>query len=262
LLIVMDDITVKIIGRPELNNAVMIEGLPGIGFVGKLAADHLLDELKGKKFAELYSIFLPPQVIIREDGTVKLANNEFHYVKSNKKNGRDLIILTGDFQGITPDSQYKLSETSLDVAQQFNVNTIYTLGGLGTGNITPSPRVFGAATSKEMIGKLKEHGVIFKGGGGIFGASGLLIGLGQLRGIECACLMGETHGQIIDAKSAEAVLEVLTKILGIKVDMTKLEEKAKETEKEISEIGKMIATQKEALEREQKISDDIPSYIR
>ena len=110
----MDDITVKILERPELNNAVMIEGLPGIGLVGKLAADHLLDELKGKKFAELYSIFLPPQVVIREDGTVKLVNNEFYYVKGDD---RDLIILTGDFQGITPDSQYKISESMLDIAQ-------------------------------------------------------------------------------------------------------------------------------------------------
>ncbi|ODS36360.1 proteasome assembly chaperone family protein [Candidatus Altiarchaeales archaeon WOR_SM1_SCG] len=255
----MDEVTVKIIERPELNNPVMVEGLPGIGLVGKLAADHLLDELKGKKFAELYSVFLPPQVVIQEDGTVKLVNNEFYYVR---RNGTDIVILTGDFQGITPDSQYKISESTLDVAQQFNVKTIYTLGGLGTGNIVKKPKVYGAATSKEIIKKLKEYGVIFKGGGGIFGASGLLLGLGQLRGIECACLMGETHGQIIDAKAAEALLEVLTKILGIEIDMKKLEEKAKMTEREMNEISKMITSQREALEREQRISDDIPSYIR
>ena len=255
----MDDITVKIVERPELNNAVMIEGLPGIGLVGKLAADHLLDELKGKKFAELYSIFLPPQVVIREDGTVKLVNNEFYYVK---RDDRDIIILTGDFQGITPDSQYKISESMLDIAQDFNISTVYTLGGLGTGSIVRNPRVFGAATSKKMIEKLKEHGVIFKGGGGIFGASGLLLGLGHLRGVECACLMGETHGQIIDAKSAESLLDVLTKILGIEIDMTKLEDKAKETEKEMKAIGEMVALQKEAFEREREISKETPSYIR
>ena len=255
----MDDITVKITERPELKNTIMVEGLPGIGLVGKIAADHLIDELKASKFAEIYSVFLPPQVVIQEDGTVKLVNNEFYYVK---KDGVNLIILTGEFQGITPDSQYRLSEAILDVAQQFNVRTIYTLGGLGTGNIAKKPKVFGAATSKKMIEKLKEYGVIFKGGGGIFGASGLFLGLGQLRGIECACLMGETHGQIIDAKSAEALLHVLTKLLGIEIDMTKLEEKAKMTEKEMNEISKMITSQKEALEREQGISDEIPSYIR
>lgn len=255
----MDEVTVKILDEPELNNAIMVEGLPGIGLVGKLAADHLLDELKGKKFAEIYSIFLPPQIVIQENGTVKLVNNEFYYVKQDNL---DLILLTGDFQGITPDSQYKISEASLDIAQRFNVNTIYTLGGLGTGNITHEPKVFGAATSKEMVEKLKEYGVIFKGGGGIFGASGLLLGLGQLRGIECACLMGETHGQIIDAKSAEALLGVLTKILGIEIDMAKLEEKAKGTEKEMRAIDEMIGLQKEALERERRTSDEVPSYIR
>lgn len=255
----MQDVTLRILEEPEINNAVMIEGLPGIGLVGKLAADHLLDELKAKKFAEIYSVFFPPQVIIQDDGNVRLVNNEFHYVK---RNGRDIILLTGDFQGITPESQYMLSEQILDVAQKFNVKTIYTLGGLGTGDIVKIPKVYGAATSEKLIEKLKEYGVIFKGGGGIFGASGLILGLGKLRGIECACLMGETHGQIIDAKSAEAILELLTKLLGIEIDMAKLDEKAKMTEKEMAEISTMITAQREALEREQNISDEIPSYIR
>ncbi len=255
----MQDVNLNILNEPEINDAVMIEGLPGIGLVGKLAADHLLDELKSKKFAEIYSIFFPPQVIIQEDGNVRLVNNEFYHVKIN---GRDIIILTGDFQGITPDSQYKLSDKIIDVAQRFNVKTIYTLSGLGTGDIVKIPKVFGAATSEKLIEKLKGYGVIFKGGGGIFGASGLILGLGKIRGIECACLMGETHGQIIDAKSAESILEVLTKVLDIKIDMTKLKDKAKMTEKEMAEISGMITAQKEALEREQNISDEIPSYIR
>ncbi|PKP54606.1 MAG: proteasome assembly chaperone family protein [Candidatus Altiarchaeales archaeon HGW-Altiarchaeales-3] len=258
----MDDITIKIIEDLKLNDAILIEGLPGIGLVGKIAADHLLDELKGRKFAELYSVYLPPQVVIRKNGTVKLVNNEFYYVRQQSKDGRDIVILTGEFQGITPESQYRISDAILDIAKKINITTIYTLGGLGTGNITHEPGVFGAATSKEMIKKLKEHDVIIKSDGGIFGASGLILGLGKMQGIECACLMGETHGQIIDAKSAEALLIVLTKILGIKIDMTKLEEKAKMTEKDISAIDEMINVQKKEIEREMQLSKEIPSYIR
>ncbi len=40
---------------PQLRDPVFIEGLPGIGLVGKLAADHLIQELGAVKFAELYS---------------------------------------------------------------------------------------------------------------------------------------------------------------------------------------------------------------
>ena len=69
---------------PKLKNPIFIEGLPGIGNVGKLAVEHLIDFMKAKKFAELYSKDFPPQVFINPDGTVKLVNNEFYYWKTKK----------------------------------------------------------------------------------------------------------------------------------------------------------------------------------
>ncbi len=255
----METVIVKILEEPELNNPIMVEGLPGIGLVGKLAADHMLDELGAKKFMELYSPYLPPQVMILDDGTIKLVNMELHYWKGKKN---DLIFLTGEFQGITPESQYLLSEKILDLSKKLNVSKIFTLGGLGTGGITEEPTVFGATTNKGMIKELEAAGIVFKGGGAIFGASGLLLGLGMLRGIDGVCLMGETHGQIIDAKSAKAILKALTKILDIEIDMTELEKKAEDTEKQMSQVGKIISEQKKAIKKQQEFIEETPSYIR
>lgn len=257
----MDDVVIKVFEKPELKNPILIEGLPGIGLVGKLAADHMLEELKAKKFAELYSPFLPPQVSIRDDGTVKLVDMEFHYWKNpTKKN--DIILVTGDFQGITPDSQYQIAEKTLDFVEKFKIKRIFTLGGLGTGNITKSPQVFGAATDKKTVNEMKKYGIAFRGGGAIFGASGLLIGLGMQRGIDGICILGETHGQIIDAKSAEAVLNILTKIFGIEIDMTELAKKARETDEQMARMNKAIVEQKKAAQREQEFMEETPSYIR
>lgn len=255
----MEEMILNVLERPKLKKPVMIEGLPGIGLVGKLAADHMLDELKAKKFAELYSHNLPPQVMIQADGTVKLVNMEFYYRRGTKN---DLVFLVGDFQGITPDSQYRLSEKIIEFSQKLGVKRIYTLGGLGTGNITNSPRVFGAATDKKIVKEHEKYDIIFKGGGAILGASGLLLGLGMQHGIEAVCLMGETHGQIIDAKSAEAVLGVLTQIMGIKVDMSALVEKAKETEEQMRRISQMISATRDAEEQQKKFLSEPPSYIR
>jgi uncharacterized protein len=254
----MDDVVVNITERPQLTDAVLVEGLPGIGLVGKLAGDHMKDELKAVKFAEIHSPFLPPQVNIQDDGTIKLVNMELYYWKGS----RDLIFLVGDFQGITPDSQYQLAEAVLDVAQQFNVKRIYTLGGLGTGAITSSPRVFGAATNKGLVAEHEKYNIIFKGGGAIFGASGLLLGLAIPLNIEAICLMGETHGQIIDAKSAEAVLATLSNILGVQVNMGELEKKAKQTEEQLGQMSKVISNHKKAQERQQQMLNESPSYIR
>ena len=40
---------------PELNRPILIEGLPGIGNVGKIACDFLCEKIDAKKFATIYS---------------------------------------------------------------------------------------------------------------------------------------------------------------------------------------------------------------
>ena len=113
----MDYVTIRYVTKkPKLNNPLLIEGLPGIGNVGKLAVEHLIDSVKATKFAELYSKDFPPQVFINIDGTVKLVNNEFYYWKAKKRNQRDLVLLTGDYQGLSSQGQYELVEKILDIA--------------------------------------------------------------------------------------------------------------------------------------------------
>ncbi|HEC95900.1 MAG TPA: proteasome assembly chaperone family protein, partial [Euryarchaeota archaeon] len=47
--------------KPKLKNSILIEGLPGVGLVGKIAVDYMISELKAKKFADLYSPYMPHQ---------------------------------------------------------------------------------------------------------------------------------------------------------------------------------------------------------
>src|SRR5439155_22622261 len=71
---------------------------------------------------------------------------------------------------------------------------------------------------------------------GIVGASGLLLGLGRLYDMNAVCLMGETSGYFVDPKSAHAVLEVLTKYLGIEISFNELETKAKQIDQITSKL--------------------------
>ncbi|HYS71635.1 MAG TPA: PAC2 family protein, partial [Thermoplasmata archaeon] len=50
------------------------------------------------------------------------------------------------------------------------------------------------------------------------------------------CLMGETSGYFVDPKSAQAVLEVLTKVLDIKIDFADLESRAKQIDQITSKL--------------------------
>ncbi len=232
----MEKIILNQTKRPRLNSPILIGGLPGIGNIGKIAAEYLIDKLKMEKMADLYSQYLPPQVFIGDDGLTHLVKNSIYYKKLTGKS--DLMILVGDFQGTTQEGQYELSYMVLELAKKFNVSAVYTLGGYSTGKISETPRVLGAVTDLSLQNTLEDGGVVFpKGepGGGIVGSAGLMLGLGkELFEINGACLMGETSGYFADPKGAREVIKVLSKLLGIEIDLNDIEERSKQIE-EITE---------------------------
>jgi uncharacterized protein (TIGR00162 family) len=251
----MDEIIMIASERPELNEPILVEGLPGVGNVGKLAAEHLVDQLKATKFAEIHSKYFPPQVLLDDDGVIRLVSNDLYYVRGEGERP-DLIILVGDYQGLTPEGQYELSDFMLKVAVDNKVRRVYTLGGYGIGRMVDNPRVLGAATSVQLVEEMKENGVVFsKGepGSGIVGASGLLLGLGKIRGVEAVCLMGETSGYFVDPKGAEAVLRILSTLLKVEVDFSALQDKAQQ-------IDVITSKLKEAEEPQEKRREDL-GYI-
>ena len=62
----MEKTFVKEVEQVKLDNPVLIEGLPGLGMVGRIATRYLAKELKAKKFAELYSPHFPYYVLVNK----------------------------------------------------------------------------------------------------------------------------------------------------------------------------------------------------
>lgn len=235
----MEDVLIRISDKVELRDPVLVEGLPGVGTVGKLAADYLREKLGAKPLATIYSKFFPPQVYVSEEGLTRLVSQDLSYRKGTKAGERDLLILGGDYQGISPEGQYELTHRVLEYCHQLGVKELYTLAGFAQGHVVEEPRVLGAATSMARVEAMKKFGVVFSRndpGGGLIGASGLFLGLGKTFGMEGVCLMGETSGYFVDPRSAEAVLKVLVQVLGLTVDFSDLEAKAKEIDRIASKI--------------------------
>lgn len=226
----------KVQERPILYKPVLIEGLPGIGNVGKMTAEYLIEKLNAKKFADVYSDNFPYHVFINKKSVVELPKNEFYFYKGEK---HDLVFMTGDFQSMTPQGHYEISKAILDFSKNLGVKKIITVGGYGVEGIPSKPKVLGAVTSENVIPEFEKLGVIFEDGervGMIVGASGLLLGLGKLQKMEGICLMGETFSRpmFTDARSAKAVLEILAEYFNIQIDMNDINTKAKELDKAIS----------------------------
>jgi uncharacterized protein (TIGR00162 family) len=230
----MEDVLVRLTEKVTLKDPILVEGLPGVGNVGKLAVDYLREKLGASAFGTIHSKFFPPQVYVSEQGIIRLVSNDLFYSRAAGPGQRDLIILGGDYQGITPEGQYELTDKVLALSAQMGVKEVFTLAGFAQGHLVEGPRVLGAATSMERVEEMKKYGVVFSRndpGGGLIGASGLFLGLGRIYGMEGVCLMGETSGYFVDPRSAEAVLRVLAKTLNLEVDFTELEHKAKEIDR-------------------------------
>ncbi|MBI2657438.1 PAC2 family protein [Candidatus Woesearchaeota archaeon] len=242
---------------PKLNNPIFIEGLPGIGNVGKVAVDFLIDELKAKKLYEITSYTFPHSVFVNEDNLVELPIVEIFYKQSSGK--RDLLLLGGDVQPVDEISSYEFSDKVLDIVEKFSGKEVITLGGIGLAEIPKKPKVYCTGNTKKIISKYKNglvndnlYGVV----GPIVGVSGLLLGLASRRKIEAVSFLAETYGHpmYLGIKGAKEILKVLDKNLGLKLDINKLDREIKDIEGEILKKTEQLSevTKQAALKRLQK----------
>ena len=241
--------------KPKLDEPILIEGLPGIGNVGKVAVDFIIDELKAKKLFEINSYTFPHSVFVNENNLVELPTIEVFYKKFDGKK-QDLLLLAGDIQPVDEVSSYEFSDQILDIVEQFNGMEVITLGGIGLSEIPKRPKLYCTANCKSIIKKYKDgivedklYGVV----GPIVGVSGLLVGLAKNRKIDAISFLAETYGHpmYLGIKGAREILKLLNKKLELNVNINKLDKEIKEVESEImkrteqlSEVSRTTALKK------------------
>lgn len=251
----------------KLRAPILIVGLPGIGNVGKLVAEHLRREFNAVRFATIYSPHFPHQVVMLKNGSVRLVSNRFYFIKSKKPTGSDIIILTGDVQSISPEGQYEVNSKIVEFFKnELNGSFIYTIGGYSIGDtIVKSPRVFGNATSQDVVNQFSGTGVVFgESRGVIWGSAGLIIAFAKMNQIDGICLMGETSFLDVDASAAKAVILTLSRKLQLDIDTTNLDKIINKTAKAMRELERQsgIGFQSQFQPAPEGKPGERPSYIR
>jgi len=209
------------LSQPKLENPVLVEGLPGFGNVGKIAARLIIEFTHANVFAELYSPSFPDYVVVNKEGVCLPPKYEFHTASLGKT---QFVIMTGDTQPSREDvvAHYELCDDILDFVAKYDCKFIATMAGVTTPK--PAGEVYVVATSPELAAKAVEKGAVVYGGGRILGAAGLLLGLAKNRGWEGVCLMGATTGLKADRGAAFSVFKLLMRMFGSEPDAT-IEEK-------------------------------------
>ncbi len=244
--------------EPELEAPILIASWPGIGNIGIIAVDTLRRALKAEELGEIepWEFFYPKKVVIR-DGilkTLEFPSSKFYFKRTPKY---DLLFFIGEEQPDTGTKvyaegakAYRMANLVVDVALRFGCRRIYTSGAaVAPIHHTTSPRVWAVPNNSLLLGEMKNYQNVVlmsdieghSGQGNITGLNGLLLGVARRRGIDAVCLMGEIpiylHGFPIPyPRGSRAVVEVLSKILGVTIDMTELDDFVEQTGREIEAI--------------------------
>ena len=221
---------------PRLQKPVFIEGLPGIGNVGKLAIDFLIEELKAQKLTTIHASNFPHTVFVNEDNLVDLPLIEMYLAKSPRGH---LLLMTGDMQPSDEESCHEFCFTILDMLKKWGVGEVVTIGGIGLQQVPETPKVFCTANSKAIIREWshkllsnKIYGVV----GPIVGVSGLMVGLASRYNMKAIALLAETFGHplFIGVKGSRSVVSVIADHFGLKIDIKKLDKEIREVEQELT----------------------------
>ncbi|MBN1527316.1 MAG: PAC2 family protein [Candidatus Omnitrophica bacterium] len=259
----------KIYKKMDFSKPAMVAGWPGMGNVALGTVDYLKRKLGAVKFAQVMvdESFSLDSVVV-EDGMAKLPappEYVFYYAKD-----ANLIIFEGQAQ-LPGQGGMSLLNKVLDLALESKVTRIYTAAAF------PSPvshkdraEVYGVANKRPLKDALLKSGVKIMEDGQVFGLNGLLLGFAEKRGIEAMCLLATMPHYAIslpNPKASAAIIEVLSKLLGFKIDLKEIEEYIAEMDakmeivedkvKDVFAIGEGKADKREAPKRDKVV----PGYI-
>jgi uncharacterized protein len=203
---------------------IIIQGFPGFGMVGAIAAEFLIQHLKTEQIGRIILEKTPAIAAIHEGKFVE----PFGIFYNQKFN----VVI---FHATTPSQghEWELSQVVVDIAKQLKAKEIISLEGVGSLGGQES-RTFYYASSEIHRKKLKAMKIEPLNEGIILGITAAL--LVRAENIPVACVFAETHTDLPDSKAAAKIIEILDKYLKLHVDYKPLLVMAEQFENKLKTI--------------------------
>jgi len=255
----------KIFKRIKTKKTDLIACWPGIGNIGITAVDTLRGQVQAEEFGEIepWDFFYPQKVSIKKGflEELKFPRSRFYFKKVGRKG---LIFFIGEEQAMEGEDvyakgkkAYEMANLVLDVAEQFGCQRVYTSGAaVAPVHHTMRPKVWAVSNKKELLDEIERYkntilmskieGVDNQGS--ITGLNGLLLGVAKKRGLEGICLMGEIPFYLQAfplpyPKASKSVLEVLSRILGIGLDLSQFDNYVTQVEETIEKWYRQLPSE-------------------
>lgn len=198
----------------------IVTGFPGFGLIGTITTEFLIEHLNAIQIGKIRIEELPPVVAVHQ-GKVVEPLGVFYDKKFN-------IIILHALTSIN-NIEWRLEKEICKLINEVKAKKIITIEGIGS-NTTEDPNIYYLSKGKEDFKKsnvqpLKE--------GIVIGISGALL---LKNCTNLLSLFAETHSALPDSRAAARMIEILDKLLGLKIDYKPLLEKAAKFESKIKTI--------------------------
>ena len=241
-----DNVQVILEKEPTVKNPVLIEGFPGIGLVGNIASQYIVNELNMTYLGAMSSKFFPPLAVLL-GGIVNMPVRIYEQVE------KQLVVITADIP-IHPLASYDIGKEIVSWAESIKAKEMVCLAGITV--MSEEHRVFAAVSTKEMLERIKDKAEIFELGT-ITGITGSIMNECRMRKMPAICLLGETASAEPDPRAAIATVETLNRIYDLGVSTTKLAEQADQIEVQMHQLSQQL---KAAAPEELQMAKEFPMY--
>jgi len=216
-----------------LDSPVLVEGLPGAGLVGKIAADHLVEEFGMSYYGAIHCDGLPEVAVYRGESSDVLPP-----VRLYADQERDLLVLQSDVP-VSPSGAPEFADCVTGWFTDNDVLPLY-LSGLGEEK-NGVPELYGIATG-DAAGRLDDAGVVPpREGGLVTGPTGALLSQAGETGLDSVGLVVQTNPKFPDPEAARVILKGgVGPIAGLDVDTDALVEQADEIQEARERLAKQL----------------------
>jgi uncharacterized protein len=215
--------------EPTVKSPILIEGFPGIGLVGNIASQYIVNELKMTYLGAMSSRYFPPLAVLL-GGVVNMP------VRIYEDAAKGLVILTADIP-VHPLASYEIGKEIVSFAQSLGALEMVCLAGITV--MGEEHRVFGAVSRQDLLDKIKDKAEIFEMGT-ITGITGSIMNECRIKNLPAICLLGETASTEPDPRAAIATIETLNKIYDLGISTAKLSEQTEQIEVQMAQLAQQM----------------------
>lgn len=215
----------------RIDGGTAIETFPGVGLVGHIAGSYMISALEMEMMGFIMSEKLPPLSIVYEGDIIPPMRMYTH---------KDLLLFICDIP-LPSESFFEIAREIAEFLKEKNVKQSLSLAGIAVGK--PGEKVYAAATDNDL---LKDIGVEPLKIGSIVGASGSLLQECKRLDIPAIGLLAETIGNVPDPRASAMLVEELSRILNIKIDVGPLLEEAEAVEERFQQMMEDLRQKEEA----------------